>query len=136
MVNPNKYIRQAIIQALSPRAAYYKRVPKTIDPGNDYIVISAQTKRQRDKTRCGYEWSCIVTVNIYLTSVVGMPPTTTLDDVEEDVHNKLRVLEVTGGFTTKMVNLVEQLDLEERAKDMDIDRRVLMYELWLNNIES
>lgn len=135
MINPNKYIRQAIISAMSLQgySVFYKRIPKGVSSGNAYVIISDMGKGQRDKSRCGYEWTCTVTLNVYTESVNGMPPTTTLDELEETVHNVVRVLKVGNGFWTKMVNLANQTDLEEFAADRTIDRRVLSYEIWLSN---
>lgn len=135
MKNPNKYIRLAINKALTPTVAYYKRVPINVSPTNPYIVISDMGKGRFAQSRCGYEWMCTVTLNLYVESILGMPPTTSIDDFEETVHNAIQTLEVGSGFSTKMVNLVNQVDLEEYSDSKTIDRRVLTYELWLNNIQ-
>lgn len=136
MKNPNKYIRLAINNALSPIVAYYKRVPVDVDPGETYVVIGDLSKGRFAQSRCGHEWSCRVTLNLYIVSELGMPPSTNLDDFEQTVHNAIRGINIGSGFTTKMVNLERQIDLEEYSETQSIDRRVLTYEIWLNNIEE
>lgn len=134
MKNPNKYIRQAIVTALSPNyTVYYKRAPKSLPLGSTYVVIGSQGKTSRNENRCGHDWTCFLDINIYHTSVQGSPPSTALDDLEEFVIGKMKDLKVTGGFRTKHVHPPTQTDLEEYATDRTIDRRILSYEIWLNN---
>lgn len=135
-INPTKYIRKAIVDSMSPIKVYYKRVPKDIAVGTSYVTISDQATYPRDVSRCGYEWRCTVTINANVISEQGMPPTTSIDDLAQSIHNAMKDLDLDDGFVVKSIRIVSQVDLEEFREDADVDRRVMTYELWLNRYEA
>ena len=134
MINPNKHIRAAIVSAMSPVPVHYKRTPKTRDNGSEYVVMDSQSKQRTSISKSGYEWMCQVNIDAYSITEIGMPPTTNIDDLEENILNAMSDLNVGGGFTTKFVRLLNQIDLDVQTDTENIERRVLTYELWISKI--
>lgn len=135
MINPNKHIRKAIVDSLLPNTrVFYKRVPKDIETPREYVIMNSQSKRMAFNAKGCYEWICTINLDCWVHTVQGMPPSVVIDDLEEIVLNAMSGLEVGGGFTTKYVNLIDQNDLSIETDSESIERRVLIYELWINKI--
>lgn len=133
MLNPNKYIRQGIINAIGGAVpVYYKRVPKTIATPANYIIINSQTKQESFRAKKCWEWLCQVNIDIWSVGTQGMPPNVSVDDLEETVLNAMESMQVTGGFTTNYCDLINDIDLSVETDTHSIERKVLTYEIWLN----
>ena len=61
MTNPNKWIRKAVYDALTPLTVNTVSVPvydirATNYSGDAYILISTQTNFVNERTKCGFSW--------------------------------------------------------------------------------
>lgn len=134
IVNPKKYIRQGILNSLTStgRTAYYKRVPKTVSVGESWLLIDSLSQQEfADAKRC-FEWLCQFNVICNVRTTQGLPPSTTIDDLEEIVTNAVYNMTVTGGFTTKYVKLINNYEDTIPSDNSEIDRRILTFEIWIN----
>lgn len=137
IINPKKYIRQGIINALSAvgETAYYKRVPKTVSVGNYWILIDSLSQQQfADAKRC-FDWLCQFNVICNVSTTQGLPPTTAIDDLEQVVTNAVYGMSVTGGFNIKYIKLINNYEDTISADNQEIERRILTFEIWINKID-
>lgn len=137
MKNPNTPLRTAYVTGLRTATGlnvWGKKVPLTVKPiPSQYIVISSQSKQRFVVSKCGFEWMCQVTVDINLVNALGFANTEVLDAIEEKVLNFVQSITVTG-FKVKTTRLVNQTQLDAETSTQSIERTILVYEHWLNNV--
>lgn len=131
MVNPNKYIRGAVVSALSPLKVWYKRVPKNVDPGTSYILIASQGKQPTEESKTCYDWACQINLQLWVITTQGMPPNVTIDDMEEVVLNAMSDLRIDG-WIVQDIRLDNQVDASVETATQSIDNRTLTYNIWLD----
>ena len=56
MVNPNKYVRKALYDAISPEYDCYDMQVTGNDNPTQYVLISTQDKEIDKATKCNYQW--------------------------------------------------------------------------------
>jgi hypothetical protein len=56
MVNPNKYVRKALYDAISTEYDCYDMQVTGNDNPTQYVLISTQDKEIDKNTKCGYQW--------------------------------------------------------------------------------
>lgn len=147
MVNPNEYIRTGYITAFAGInvPVWAKKVPKDKTPTPlTYILLHSQTKNptaedkdtqdEGDIEGDGPEWLCTIVVDIVSIREAGYSKPKILDDLEEQVLNAVRKLKVPG-FIVKSTELVDSTDLDSDTNSQTIERRILTYQHWLNNID-
>lgn len=134
-INPNKYIRGALIPLLKTATGltgvWHKKVPKAAAIPDKYILITSQAKQPYAVAKDCYEWLCTFNIDIHSINEQGNSSAVVVDDIEEDAHNAVMDLTVTA-FDVKFVRLVNSIDLDAETQEYSIDRRILTYELWLN----
>lgn len=137
MVNPNEHIRKAYILALADIGVpvWSKKVPKTIKPKPiKYVLISSQSKNETVRDKCGFEWLCTITLDITSIKNLGDSDVSILDDIEEKILSRIDEDIQVEGFIVKSAEIVESTDVEFETASQSIERRVIIYEHWLNNV--
>jgi hypothetical protein len=56
MVNPSKYVRQALYNAISPEYPCFDMQVTGNDNPTEYVIISTQDKEIDKATKCNYQW--------------------------------------------------------------------------------
>lgn len=139
MINPNKYIRKAIIDTLvlSTGVMFYDNlIPIDVKPlPNAYGIVKSQSKNRFGVTKQWHEWICSVTIDVYSVEALGFNSSVTVDDLEESVINAMRNLRVQG-FDVKMVSFVDSVSMPVITGANTVARNVIVYEMWLNNVAS
>lgn len=139
MVNPNKHIRIAYRNVLSDIGVpvWTNKVPKTVKPTpTKYVLITSQTKNETEKCKDGFEWLCTVTLDITSVLNKGQSDLDILDDIEEIILTRIdEDLPVMGGFVVKSADIVESRDIDFETDSQSVERRILIYEHWLSNID-
>lgn len=141
-LNPNKYLKAGIINTLklaTGLGAWYSRIPISTSPlPNQYIILNSQTKNEYAKSKDCFEWMCTIDVNIYGITTYGNSNMAVIDDIEQKVINALKSsnFKVTN-FYVKNVDILESLDLSADLADKSksVDRRLIKFDIWLNNVD-
>lgn len=98
MANPNKYVRKALYDAISPEYdCFDTQVTGNVNP-SQYVIISTQDKEIDKATKCGYRWvsyTLLDIVRIYdgsgnVGSRVGN------DDMENEIMSLIENIEIDG----------------------------------------
>src|SRR5690606_3990988 len=137
MVNPNKHIRKAYILALADIGVpvWSVKVPKTIKPKpTRYVLISSQSKTETVRDKCGFEWLCVVTLDITSVQNLGDSDVAILDDIEEKILSRIDDELPVTGFIVKSAVVLESIDVTLDTPNQSVERRIIMYEHWLNNV--
>lgn len=138
MKNPNKKIRTAFVNAIESTGipTWAKVVPKDTKPiPKTYALISSQTKQRTAVDKDGFEWSCSIVVDLYHVYDAGYANPDVLDDMEEKVLNKINDDLPVADFIVKEMSLFDSRDLDSVTTTATISRRILTYEMWLNNAD-
>lgn len=134
-VNPNKYVRKAIVDAL--RAAtglevYEIALPKDLMPlPNNYIILHSQSKQPFARTKGHYEWVARIVIDVYSVNEKGFFKSALSDDIEEVVMNTMEALQVDG-FTVNYTELTNSVQVPVNTPTHSINRQVMNIEQWLN----
>lgn len=134
MINPDKYIRGALISQLLPIRCWYVTVPisvKDIADGEVYAIIPNQSKQPTEISKDCYDWACQVNIDLWQVSSFGNPPNTALDDAVEEVLNKLENFTIPT-WLVQDITLENQVDLPVNSPDKTIYRKVLTFNMWLD----
>jgi hypothetical protein len=97
---PDKYIRQAYITAINAElsanyvtcAIFETEVPKDVIPiPATRMILSTQTKKQANTTKCGHDWNCTILVDIISEQNQGFSDKSITEDLEELVNNAIDI---------------------------------------------
>lgn len=138
MKNPNQNIRIAHIKAFEPIGlkVWAKKVPKDVVPvPNQYILITSQSKRTFADDKDGHEWLCTIVIDIVSVIESGFSSPKTLDFYEEQILGIIENEIPIEDFINKEVTLVDSTDLDSETQTQSIERRVLTYQYWVNNVD-
>ena len=133
MVNPSKYVKVAVLNAVRSTniPVWYKRKPKSTG-GNEYAILTSVNKNPIDRGKTCFDWSIQVVIDLWSVGVQGYPPTdNSLEDMEEKVLTVMDSI-VVDGFHVYDRILQQQTDLSVETNTQSIERKVLTYELQLN----
>jgi len=137
MINPNKYIRKAIIESLTTATGvqfYDTAIPIDVEPlPNVYGIVKSQSKNRFGVTKQWHEWSCSVTIDLYSVEALGFNSNVIVDDLEQDVINTMAVLSVAG-FDVKRVDFIDSVAMPTVTGANTVSRTVIVYEMWLDNV--
>lgn len=134
MVNPNKQIRKAIIDALklaTGLAVYENSIPLDTELPNQYIVLTGQGKRKTATSKHCFDWMCEVTLAIVSVNEKGFNSGLANDDVDQ------LVLEVMESFTAT-VRVLNRDFINSTATiiempDHTINQTNIRYDIWTVN---
>lgn len=134
MKNPNIPIRQAIISLLSGGSvpAYYMQVPKSVTPNpSTYILLTTQTKKQVNTSKCGHDWQCSILFDIVDQQLQGFISGVTVDNIEQNISDALDLqngdISLTG-FTIYNTQIQDSHDIILDTKTHTINRRLVRYQ--------
>lgn len=98
MVNPNKYIRKALSDAISPLYnCYDTNVTGNSNP-TQYVIISTQDKQQGRPTKCGGRWevSTLLDIVCIYNGSGNVGSRVANDDIENTILGLIENLVVSG----------------------------------------
>jgi len=136
--NPNKYIRTAHITALAGIGAsvWAKKVPKDTKPiPKKYVLITSQSKNTTAEDKDGFEWLCTIVIDIISILEPGYSKPEIVDDLEEQINEIVLAEIAIPGFINKEVRLIDSRDLDAETSSQSIERRVLTFQYWVNNVD-
>ena len=126
--NPDKHIRKAIYDLINNMVVsgntipcFDMRVPGTTNPMY-YVLLESQTKAPTNKSKCGYQWDCMITIDVITKYDTGNAGSRVLlNDIEE------KILELMEGFT--MTDLFSIEFDGSQSLDSTTDSEVMFREL-------
>lgn len=134
MKNPDKYIRAAYIAALTSATGlpvFDKGIPLPDTLPTSYYILGTQTKTPKAISKSGWEWSCTAEVHCVYVNDKGFNSSAKVDDMEEAVLSVGKNLSVTG-FKPPANTFVDSVDSDMETQTNTINRKVVIYEHWLN----
>lgn len=137
-MNPNKYIRKAIIDAVETATgwpAFDYSVPVDLDPQpKNYILVKGTTKNRFADSKSGHEWICATQVDIVSIQEKGYVSSEVVDDKEGEVQSVVPAIKVDG-YITKFTRILDSRTNVLEYPAQTVVRTVLMYEQWLGQAE-
>src|SRR5690606_10744601 len=141
MLNPTKYIRQGVVNTLRgfgiTEPIYEGRVPRGVNPPpTSYILLTSPTLNQFAVSKDDKEWQPTINVDVNKVNPQGFNSGNSLDDLVERIMNALEQINVPN-FIVKNKNhaLQNMVDLPLETDTASIQRRVLTYQFWVNNVD-
>jgi protein tyrosine phosphatase len=98
MVNPNKYIRKAIYDAVNATyPCFDTQVTGNLNP-TQYVIISTQDKEDLNPNKCAHRWQVATLLDLVCiyNGAGNVGSRLTNDDMEETIKNLILNLQVTG----------------------------------------
>lgn len=98
MVNPNKYVRKALYDAINP---YYDCFDTNVTGNNNptqYVIISTQDKEHNNPTKCGGRWvsSTLLDIVCIYNGSGNVGSRVANDDTENTILGLIENLTVSG----------------------------------------
>lgn len=139
-LNPNKYLRGGIVTALKTVTGldvWHNRVPISVKPiPKKYIILDSQTKNEYARGKTCFEWMCTIDVNIYNINTLGNSSAVQVDDIEQQVINTIKGNNFTvANFHVKNVDILESIEMDFDTTTESVDRRMIKFDIWLNNVD-
>ncbi len=134
MLNPEKYVRIAYLQAIATQTAvpvWTKKVPKDVTVPKKYILITSQEKQRTEVGKDCWEWLCQITIDVVFQGTLGYSDTDQVDDIEEKIITAIEAGIDVPGFMVKSIDLVDTVNLDSDTENQSIERRVIIYQHWL-----
>ena len=138
-INPDKFIRKAVFDAVN-NIVVDTKIIKCFDSrvtGNanltEYILMTAQDKDVLKKTKCEYEWSASLLIEIYTkySSSGNTGSRVLLNNIEQAVSDALNPKLTIENFTTVIQNITYETQLETVTDTENIFRSFLRLNLIL-----
>lgn len=130
MLNPNKYIRQAIIQAIAPLKCWTVRVPKNEPTPTEYVILNSETQNEYVTSKTEYEWLLSINLDVTVLGQVGFDNTTKVDDMIEDIIPAVKSLKHPL-LNISNVTLQASNTLNYDTTTNSVNRKVLTFEIWV-----
>ena len=138
-INPDKYIRKSVFDLINDIVVSDK-VIKCFDTRvtgnaalNEYVLLTAQTKEIDKSTKCGYDWTTSLLIEIYTkTSSSGNSGSRLLlNDIEQAVYTLLSPKITVANYTNQTQNITFETQLETVTTTENIFRSFLRLNLTL-----
>lgn len=132
MINPAKYVRKSIIDALAPLPVWANRVPKNQMPTPaSYCLITSQGKSEYAICKRGNEWQVNLNLDFFHVGALGFDYSAILDDIIETAIPKMKELK-SPNIKVKNVFLELERDLSFDTVTNSVNRKVLSYLIWID----
>jgi len=136
ILNPDKYLRTAYVDALRPALTgvnvWAKKIPKDVTPlPKRYVLITSQTKSRTEVSKGCYEWLCSIMVDVFNVNVAGYAKPENNDDYEEIIIDTIESGIVVPFFQVKSYDFIDSIDLDIETPAQSLERRVIVYQHWL-----
>lgn len=138
MINPDKYIRKALVDELSLAVAvpfYDTAIPIDIHPlPTRYGVIRSQSKGRFADDKSSRDWMSSVTIELFSVNELGFVSTVDVDDMETVVINTMPDLSIPN-LDVKFIRFVDSVNSPINTLTQSVSRRVIVYDFWINSSE-
>lgn len=135
MVNPDKYIRAAYINALTSATGlpvFDDGIPiPEKDLPNKYYLLGTQTKNSTALSKHGWEWSCTAEVHCIFVNDKGFNSSAEADDMEEAVLSAGASLSVPQ-FNYITTSFIDSVSSNIETQTNTVNRKIVIYRHWLN----
>ena len=137
--NPDKYIRKAVFDLVNGIVVNGKTI-NCFDTrvtgnqaSNQYVLLTAQTKEIDKSTKCGYDWTTSLLIEIYTkTGSSGNSGSRLLvNDIEQAIYTLLNPKITVDNFTNQTQNVTFETQLETVTTTENIFRSFIRLNLTL-----
>lgn len=136
MINPDKYIRKALVAELALAVAvpfYDTAIPIDIQPlPTRYGVIRSQSKNRFADDKSSRDWMSSVTIELFSVNELGFVSTVDVDDMEAVVINTMPDLSIPD-LDVKFIRFVDSVNSPINTLTQSVSRRVIVYDFWINS---
>ena len=130
MINPTKYIRDAIIKAIKPIECFTVRVPKDKNHLTSYVILNSEVINEYAECKTSNEWLLSINLDVTHLGMLGYDYTAKVDDMIESIIPKIKSLKQPI-LTIKNVTLTASNTLNYDTTTNSINRKVLTFEIWV-----
>lgn len=135
MINPTKYIRQAIIQAIAPIPCWAVGIPKTVNKTpKSYVILNSETQSEYAVSKTEYEWLLSINLDVTVISESGLYNTTLVDDMIELIIPSVKALKHPL-LNISNVSLQASNTLNFDTTNNSINRKILTFEIWVGYVK-
>lgn len=140
MVIPDKYIRKAYISLINIQLAnnyltcpiYDSIIPKDINPIPPLrIILSTQTKKQANTTKCGHDWLCTILLDIIYEQNLGFVDKVMVETIEEVISNAIDLNPIDipiPPFFVYHTEILDSHDMSLQTQTKSINRKLVRYQ--------
>lgn len=132
MLNPDKYVRKAFIDALTVSTGlpvWENGIPRDQVLPDRYIILHSQTKQPFSNAKGCFEWLSTIVLDLNSVNEKGFQDMLPINDLEETVLNTSITV---PNFKVRYLNLINSQPLNAETPTQTINRQVLNMELWLD----
>lgn len=133
-LNPSKYIRAGIINALPNYRVFNNRIPPNTTTPQLYVMITNQSKNEYARSKNCHEWECQFTLQIIYRGALGYDYSAVVDDASQVIDNAIRTMAIPN-FYNKECILEGEFDDTYDTPTNTISRKRLSYNIWVNNAD-
>lgn len=133
---PDKSIREEIINRITAETLVFATdqvVPVSVDTPNVYILVHSQGRDRTAVTKQNYEWIGSVTLTLVKVNEKGYISSVELDDLDTEVCRIMDSIKIPG-FKTNFSRFFDSLSDNLESPANTINRKHIMYEIWVNRI--
>lgn len=143
MQSPDKFIRKAYLQLLANIGCpiYDMVLPKSETIPSTYVLITSQTKRPYEETKCGHEWDCTILLDIIAEFNHGFANRAVADDIETAILTAIDTWTFEqqqisiDPFTVYRTVVDDSHDLSLNTPTKTIVRKLLRFRHFLSTVE-
>ena len=138
MANPDKHIRLAAYDLLNDMVVSGNTIPCISGKVSGstlpmfYVLLSSQTKRPTNKSKCGFQWDCSLLIDaVTRYDSTGNPGSRVLlNDIEEKILELMKSFAVTDLFSLEFESS-DPADMDTDTENMF--RQLIRYRIVINN---
>lgn len=142
MIIPDKYIRLAIINLATgviDTPIYETVIPKSVIPTPlTYILLSTQSKQQKNTSKCGHNWQCSIVLDICSNNQQGYSSKAVVEDIEQQLSD---LIDLSGRndiaippFTVLNTQMLDSHDMSYETPTLTVSRKIVRYQFILQGI--
>lgn len=135
MVNPNKYVRKAVIELLASATqlpVFENSIPLDLPLNTQYIIVNSQSKNIVERSKTCWDWQANFNIDIHSINEKGFSHSVTVDDIEESVMTAMASLQVERFHVKGGKEPFDSNSDVIELPDATDNRTVLIYQLWLS----
>lgn len=136
--DPDKYLREAYINALAPLGVpvWEGSVPPDAEIPEYYILIGGHVDARKLVNKFTWEWNCSLTLDVHRNNPLGYSDSEGADDLVGQAVTAIESGIAASGFRVKTTQLQDTLRQDFNTVTHSVNRRLVRYLHWLSRREA
>lgn len=136
--DPDKYLREAYINALAPLGVqiWEGGVPLDAIIPKEYILVGGHVNSRRVVNKISWEWNCSLSLDVHCNHPLGFSDSEAADDLVGQAVTAIEAGIATSGFTVKTTQLQDTVRQDFDTVTHSVNRRIVRYLHWLSRREA